>query len=297
MLGQGETAERKTAALQRSGADVVICARFDQRLLPGCALAVGAEADPDDLISLFLAASALGIPVNVVDRPSLCSYITPAIVDRSPLVVAASSGGSAPILARLVREKLEAALPPSYGRLAGIADDYKAAFRKRYPVTVDRRRVLESLLNGPAAELVFAGRDDDARLLFDLALAGRSDFTAPVHLIGAGNGEPDLVTMRAHRLLGEADIVIANDDVPEAIVDLSRRDSRRIRLEPSAVSSPESTQSLAGRIVDCIAGTSRRVVLIVMGNPADRPYAADLGGQLALRELKLEIVPGVPSAY
>ena len=140
VLGQGEAAERKAEALSRCGADVTQAVSFTPTLLDGCSIAIGAEGSEDDLQALVAAASQRGIPVNVVDRPALCSFITPAVVDRSPITVAVSSGGAAPVLARLIRARIEALVPPALGRLAAIADEFKAEIRHALPDTALRRR-------------------------------------------------------------------------------------------------------------------------------------------------------------
>ena len=160
VVGDGELATRKADPLRRAGAIVRLAHRFDADDLAGCALAVGAGAPEADLQALSLAAQAAGIPVNIVDRPELCSFITPAIVDRDPVTIAISSAGTAPVLARLLRSRIETAVPPAFGRLATLADSFKSEFRRRFPGLAARRRVLERLLAGRAADLVFAGRDE-----------------------------------------------------------------------------------------------------------------------------------------
>ena len=154
VIGEGEAAERKAEALGRCGAEVTQAASFSPDLLEGCAIAIGAEASEDDLKALVAAATQRGIPVNVVDRPALCSFITPAVVDRSPITVAVSSGGAAPVLARLIRARIEALVPPAFGRLAAIADEFKTEIRRHLPDTALRRRVLERALAGRVADLV-----------------------------------------------------------------------------------------------------------------------------------------------
>ena len=152
--------------------------------------------------------------MNVVDRPALCSYITPAVVDREPLIVAIGSAGEAPVLARLVRARIEAILPPALARLAAIAVSFSVELRARFPTSAARRRVLERMLAGRAADLVLAG--DEAAGIAEMRREIAGGSAAPpgmVFLIGAGPGEADLVTMRAHRLLGEADVIVFDASV------------------------------------------------------------------------------------
>jgi len=126
VLGVGEVAERKADALHRAGAIVRIEPVFRPEMLDGCVVAIGADAAEPELMALSAAAQARGIPVNVVDNPPLCSFITPSVIDRDPLVVAVSTGGAAPVLARMVRARIEGLLPPAWGRLAQLADSLKS---------------------------------------------------------------------------------------------------------------------------------------------------------------------------
>jgi uroporphyrin-III C-methyltransferase/precorrin-2 dehydrogenase/sirohydrochlorin ferrochelatase len=282
LLGEGEAAERKAALLRRAGAEIRTATCFDPDMLAGCALAIGAGADEADLHALSAAARAAGVPVNVVDRPELCSFIMPAIVDRDPITVAVSSGGAAPVLARLIRARIEAAVPPAFGRLAALADMFKMELRDRLPDLAARRRVLERLFTGRAADLVFAGREDAARTEFAQALAGTADNAGRVFLVGAGPGAPDLLTLRGQRLLGEADVIVHDRLVPEAVLDLARRDAER-----RVVGEDEPP----GPLLVALARAGRRVVWLVRGNP-DGGDAIDA---LHAAGVACEIVAGVPA--
>ena len=208
VLGDGEVAARKAEPLRAAGAIVKLRRHFDPADLDGCAIAIGADAEESELQALSEAARARGIPVNVVDRPALCSYITPATIDRDPITIAVSSAGTAPVLARLIRARIEASIPPAYGRLAALAERFKARIRTALPDLAQRRRVLETLLTGRAADLVFAGRDEEAADIFAATLDGAEPSGGMVFLVGAGPGAADLLTLRAQRLLGEADVVV-----------------------------------------------------------------------------------------
>ena len=232
VLGSGEVAERKAEALRRAGAEVAFADRFDPALLDGCVLAIGADAPDEDLEALSAAAKARSLPVNVVDRPAMCSYITPAVVDRDPLIVAIGSAGEAPVLARLIRARIEAMLPPTLARLAAIAGSFSAELRERFPAPSVRRRVLERMLAGRAADLVLAGDEPSGIAAMRQEIASAS--AAPpglVALVSAGPGAADLVTMRAHRLLGEADIVVHDATASRDVLDLARRDADFMALE------------------------------------------------------------------
>ena len=227
VVGDGEVAERKADALRRAGAVVEIAARFDPDQLRGCAVAIGADGDDADLQALSTAAQAAGIPVNVVDRPALCSFITPSVIDRDPLVVAVSTGGAAPVLARLVRARIEGSLPPAWGRLAALVDSLKSEIRTAFPEVGPRRRMLERALTGRVADLVFADQDGAARAEMLQQIATVPTDQGIVFFVNPGPGAPDLLTLRAHRLMGEADVIIHDPHHTEALLDMGRRDADR----------------------------------------------------------------------
>ncbi len=246
VVGTGEVAARKADALTRSGAVVEIAARFDPAQLTGCAVAIGADADEACLTALSAAAQAAGIPVNVVDRPALCSFITPSVIDRDPLVVAVSTGGAAPVLARLVRARIEGLLPPAWGRLAQLADSLKAEIRAALPDVAQRRRVLEKVLSGPVAARLFAGDEAGARDAFVQTLRTAAPTPGFVYLVDPGPGAPDLLTLRAHRVMGEADVLIHAPEIDPALLDMARRDAER---EPATTPARLVELAQAGRLV------------------------------------------------
>ena len=157
---------------------------------PGCVLIIAATDDEPLNAEVSRAANARGIPVNVVDAPALCSVIFPAIVDRSPLVVAVSSGGDAPVLARLIRAKLETWIPSTYGQLAGLASRFRHRVKELLPDLQQRRVFWENLFQGEIAERVLAGRPAEAERLLEEHLAGGLAHiaTGEVYLVGAGPG-------------------------------------------------------------------------------------------------------------
>ncbi len=227
VVGSGEIAARKADALRRAGAVVEVAEAFDPAQLLGCAVAIGADAPIEDLVALSSAAQAAGIPVNVVDRPALCSFITPSVIDRDPLVVAVSTGGAAPVLARLVRARIEGMLPPAWGRLAALIDSLKSEIRTGYPDVGLRRRMLERALGGRVADLVFAGQDEAARQAMLQQIASPVTEAGVVYLVDPGPGPPDLLTLRAHRLMGEADIIVHDPNHTSELLDMGRRDAER----------------------------------------------------------------------
>lgn len=253
VVGDGPAARRKADLLAQAGAVVATRPAFCLDDLPGTCLAIGADAPAAGLQALSDAARAAGVPVNVVDRPELCSFIMPAIIDRDPVLVAVSTGGAAPVLARLLRARIEAALPPGIGRLAAVAGSVAAELRRRLPDVAKRRRVLEQAFAGAAAELAFAGREAEARESL-LAAAGENA-PAPgfVHFIAAP-AEVDLLTLRAQRLLGEADAVLHDPGVPATVLDAARRDADR--LQAGATDAARLAASGA-RVVRLVAGDAQ----------------------------------------
>ncbi len=247
--------------------------------LDGCVLAIGAEAGDDALGALHDAARARGIPVNVVDKPWLSSFVTPATVERLPLQVAICSAGTAPVLARLLRARIETLVDPAYGRLASLADRLKADTRRRLPDVVRRRRMLERAFGGRTADLMLAGDPDGAERAYRDALdaAERDAATREaglVHLVEPGPGPADLLTLRALRLLGEADIILHAPDASAAVLEVARRDASRLVL-----AGPQPARLVA------LGQEGRHVVRL-----SPHPGEAD-----ALREagIAFEHVPGV----
>ena len=295
VLGTGEVAHRKAEPLMRAGAVVEMAETFDPGQLAGCALAVGADAAEAELAALSVAAQAAGIPVNVVDRPALCSFITPSVIDRDPVTIAVSSSGTAPVLARLLRARIEAMVPPAYGRLAALADGFKAEIRRRLPDLALRRRVLERLLQGRAAELVFAGREAEARAEFATALETEEVPGGIVYLVGAGPGAADLLTLRAQRLLGEADVIVHDRLVTADVLDMARRDAERIYVGKARANHCLSQTEINALLVR-LAREGRKVVRLKGGDPFVFGRGGEEAEALAEAGVVFEVVPGVTAA-
>ena len=295
VLGHGEAAERKSDLLRRAGAQIRRAERFAPDLLAGCALAVGADAPEADLQALAAAARAAGVPCNVVDRPGLCSFIMPAIVERDPLTVAVSSGGAAPVLARLLRARIEAAVPPGFGRLAALAARFRDDLRRRLPDLAARRRLLERLFTGPVADLVFAGRDAEAESEFVRALAEGTESPGIVFLVGAGPGAADLLTLRAQRLLGEADVIVHDRLVGDAVLDLARRDAARIYVGKARANHCLPQEEINDLLIR-LARDGRRVVRLKGGDPFIFGRGGEEAEALAAAGVRCEVVPGVTAA-
>jgi uroporphyrin-III C-methyltransferase/precorrin-2 dehydrogenase/sirohydrochlorin ferrochelatase len=289
LLGEGEAAERRAESLRGCGAVIARAMRFEESLLEDCAIAIGAaegearKADhpmQDALRAMSAAAQARGIPCNVVDQPELSSFITPALVMRPPLAIAISSGGASPVLARLLRARIEAVVSPAFGRLAALAGRMQAETRRRLPDMLLRRRMLEAVLSGPVAELMLEGRERQAEAAYLEALeAAASGLHVPghgfVHLVHGGPGEADLLTLRALRVLGEADVIVHGPDESPAVLEMARRDAaRRVASDAEAPS-----------VLLALARAGSRIVRL---SPTDRDGAT-------LREAGIDhaIVPAV----
>lgn len=296
VLGSGEIGARKAEALERAGADVTIRDFFSSALLDGCALAIGADAPEAELQALSREAMRRGIPVNVVDRSELCSFITPAVIDRDPITIAISSGGASPSLARMLRAKIEAAIPPAFGRLAALAGSFQSELRRRLPDVAARRHALDRILTGRAADLVFAGRDEEAYAAFAAELeTTETASTGMVYLVGAGPGASDLLTLRAHRLLGEADVIVHDRLVSRAVLDLARRDAERIyvgKVRANHCVPQEDINTLLVRL----ARAGKKVVRLKGGDPFIFGRGGEEADELDRAGVAYEVVPGVTAA-
>lgn len=295
VLGTGEVAARKAEALRGAGAEVTVAAKFDPTALPGCAVAIGADAAEAELQALAAAARAAGIPVNVVDRPDMCSFIMPAIIDRDPVTVAIASSGTAPVLSRLLRARIEAIIPPAFGRLAALAGSLQEEIRRRLPDLAVRRRVLERLFTGRAAELVFAGREDEARAEFVRTLETQAPRDGMVFLVGAGPGAADLLTLRAQRLLGEADVIVHDRLVTASILDMARRDAERIFVGKARANHCMKQEDINALLIR-LAREGKKVIRLKGGDPFVFGRGGEEAEALHDAGVDFEVVPGVTAA-
>lgn len=317
VVGGGEVAERKVESLLGAGGKVtVISPGLNQRLtdlrqlgriawrekpfepgdVEGFCLAVAATDERPVNERVSRAARDRKIPVNVVDCPELCTFIFPAIVDRSPVVVALSTGGSSPVLARLLRVKLEALIPPAYGALARLANRFRGRVRQAIADGELRRRFWEDILQGEVADLVLAGREEDAAIRLEARLedTGRAK-AGMVFLVGAGPGDPDLLTLRALRLMQEADVVVYDRLVSPEIMALVRKDAEKIYAGKQR-SHHALPQASINRLLADLAKAGRRVVRLKGGDP----FIFGRGGEeietLMAEGVHFQVVPGITSA-
>jgi uroporphyrin-III C-methyltransferase/precorrin-2 dehydrogenase/sirohydrochlorin ferrochelatase len=300
VMGRSEAAERRAAQFASLGALVERVDKADAARLAGCALAVASGAPETELAAFSAAAQAAGVPVNVVDRPELCSFITPAVVERDPLLIAISTGGAAPVLARLLRARIESLLAPAWGELARLAEQLKAETRRRVPDYAQRRRLLERVFTGRVASLVFAGDQGAALAAYEAELASSEQAVgaAPegmVALVGAGPGAADLITLRGLRLLGEADVIVHDRLGTEDVLNLARRDAERVDVGKSQGDHTMSQRDINALLIG-LARDGKRVVRLKGGDP----FIFGRGGEeveaLDAAGIAHEVVPGITAA-
>jgi len=241
-------------------------------------------------------ARARQLPVNVVDAPELCTVIFPAIVDRTPLTIAISSGGASPVLVRALRRRLEAMLPAAYGRLGQFAGRLRETVKSAIPGTSARRLFWERAIDGSVAELVLAGQEQRAEQLLQQQLAEpEARSRGEVYLLGAGPGDPDLMTFKALRLLQSADVVLYDRLVAPAIVEMARRDARRIYVGKSRADHAVPQQQINELLLQ-LAREGLRVVRLKGGDP----FIFGRGGEeielLARHGIPFQVIPGITAA-
>jgi len=319
VVGGGEVALRKTELLLKANADVLLVSpelhselaehvaqkniqhharNFEAADLLGCKLVISATNDAKINQTVSKLANDAGIPVNVVDAPELCSFIVPSIIDRSPVVVAVSSGGRSPVLARLLRAKLETMIPASYGRLAEFLDSYRDKVKAAFSSTLKRRRFWEIILQGSVTELMFSGREKQAKEVLETAIAkGDAAVEGPgeVYLVGAGPGDPDLLTFRALRLLQQADVVVYDRLVSAPILELARRDAEKIYVGKKNRDHTLPQEGINQLLIK-LAKQGKRVLRLKGGDP----FIFGRGGEeietLLEDGITFQVVPGITAA-
>jgi uroporphyrin-III C-methyltransferase/precorrin-2 dehydrogenase/sirohydrochlorin ferrochelatase len=249
---------------------------------------------------VWAAAKGAGAWVNVADRPRFCDFIMPSIVDRSPLVIAISTGGASPILGRMLKARLESLIPAAYGRLAELMGGFRDAVGKAIASPVMRRRFWETILEGPIAERVLSGDDQAAGVELARAIerAATENAEAPrgeVYLVGAGPGDPDLLTFRALRLMQKADVVLYDRLTDHHVMNLVRREAERIYVGKQ----PEDHELPQGEISALLvklAKEGKRVLRLKGGDP----FMFGRGGEeieaLAAEGIPFQVCPGITAA-
>ncbi|NND68988.1 MAG: uroporphyrinogen-III C-methyltransferase [Halioglobus sp.] len=315
LVGAGAVATRKARLLLRAGAhlDVVapdIDAELRALLTPDCRVRER-EYHEEDLegVSVVVAATASGainrqvsadaqraaLPVNVVDAPELCTFIFPAIIDRDPILVAVSSGGRSPVLTRILRRKIESMIPSAYGRLGAFAGRLRDRVKQAIENDTQRRLFWEQMLEGAVAEQVMAGREDAGERMLEEQLANLAENRGEVYLVGAGPGDPDLLTFKAARLLQSADVVLYDALVSDEILDMARRDAQRIYVGKRRANHTLPQAEINQLLLE-LARSGQRVVRLKGGDP----FIFGRGGEeielLAREGIPFQVVPGITAA-
>lgn len=318
VIGGGEVATRKVIMLLKAQANVVVIApelstelhemlakneieyvktSFAPEQLTAACLVIAATNDEAVNEAVSVAAKRLNIPVNVVDAPALCTFTMGSIIDRSPVVIAISSEGNAPVLARHIRSKIETMLPAAYGRIASLAGEFREQVKARFSTTQARRRFWEDVLNGPLVERVLSGQEQAARDLLGELLTQSEDAPArgEVYLVGGGPGDPDLLTFRALRLMQQCDVCVYDKLVSKEVMELVRRDAELIYVGKSRdqhTLPQEEINTLLARL----ALEGKRVLRLKGGDP----FIFGRGGEeietLMQHGVPFQVVPGITAA-
>jgi uroporphyrin-III C-methyltransferase / precorrin-2 dehydrogenase / sirohydrochlorin ferrochelatase len=318
VIGGGEVATRKVTVLLKADADVTvispdIChelqellaakkikyekANFVENQLQGACLVVAATDDAMTNKAVSINAKAQNIPVNVVDAPDLCTFTMGSIIDRSPVVIAISSEGNAPVLARYIRTKIETMLPASYGRIAAIAGEFRDQVKAKFSTTQARRRFWEDVLQGPMVERVLAGQEKAARELLQ-GILNDTDTAASkgeVYLVGGGPGDPDLLTFRALRLMQQCDVCVYDKLVSPEVMELVRRDAELIYVGKERDQHTMPQEDI-NELLATLALQGKRVLRLKGGDP----FIFGRGGEeietLMARGVPFQVVPGITAA-
>ena len=318
VVGGGTTAARKTGNLLRAGAALTIVAPtlcetlarraragefrhlarpFEPGDIAGNRLVIAATDDPAVNRRIAALAGEAEIPVNVVDDPDACTFVLPSIVDRAPVTVAISTGKASPVLARLLRTRLESLIPAGYGRLAELSGRYRERVKARFTEQRDRRRFWDRVLQGAVAERIFAGHHAEAEAIIEQELApdALERDMGEVYLVGAGPGDPDLLTFRALRLMQQADVVVYDRLVAAPILEMTRRDARRIYVGKER-NHHAMRQDEINRLLADLAKDGYRVLRLKGGDP----FIFGRGGEeidtLAAEGVPFQVIPGITAA-
>jgi len=318
VVGAGEIAARKIELLARAGAQITVVSldigetvaklqkthslvikqrAFEEADLESIRIVVSATNNRQANIAVAQIAKQKNLLVNVVDNPALCNFIFPAIVDRSPVIAAISSGGASPVLARLLRGKIESMIPTSFGKLAALADQFRPMVKQYIAEGTPRRIFWENVLQGGIAELVFAGKTQQAeqQLRDKILQAEQGKNQGEVYLIGAGPGDPDLLTFKALRLMQQADVIVYDRLVSAEIMDLARRDAEKIYVGKQRDNHSLPQESI-NELLANLALKGKRVARLKGGDP----FIFGRGGEeietLVQHGVSFQVVPGITAA-
>jgi uroporphyrin-III C-methyltransferase/precorrin-2 dehydrogenase/sirohydrochlorin ferrochelatase len=321
IVGSGVIAARKADLLLRAGSDLTIVTpelgdelsslaetySFKHKVgalnaddLSACVVVFGCSDNDTLNQELYELAQDAGIMVNVSDKTESCDFIMPAVVDRNPLLIAISSGGTSPLLTRILKARFETTIPAAYGRLAEFAGGYRDRIKALIPNMTRRLRFWESMVSGPVAEHLFSNQLEQAeslmeRLLEDAAETADTPFSGEVYLVGAGPGDPDLLTFRALRLMQQADVVLYDRLISDGILNLVRRDAERIYVGKLPKDHTVAQEEISNMLIR-LAQAGKRVLRLKGGDP----FVFGRGGEeietLSDHGITFQVVPGVTAA-
>lgn len=272
-------------------------AEFEPSQLEGACLVIAATDDEAVNEAVSMAAKAQNIPVNVVDAPALCTFTMGSIIDRSPIVIAVSSEGNAPVLARYIRTKIETMLPSAYGRIAAIAGEFRDQVKDKFNSVQARRIFWEEILQGPFVERVLSGQEQAAKIYLEDTLknADATKKRGEVFLVGGGPGDPDLLTFRALRLMQQCDVCVYDKLVSPEVMELVRRDAELIYVG-KARDQHTMPQEEINDLLAKLALEGKRVLRLKGGDP----FIFGRGGEeietLMQHDVPFQVVPGITAA-
>jgi len=336
IVGGGDVALRKADLLSRAGACITVLApsisheiqallsdnkheliykNYNKNYMTDSRVIIAATDDETLNHQIHADATELNIPVNVVDTPHLCDFIFPAIVDRNPIVIGISSNGKAPVLARLLRARLETLIPQGYGKLAKLAGDFRSEVKTKIPTLTGRRQFWEKAFEGPVSQLMFAGNEAEAAAQLQADLDKTASIisnkhtendisTEPqtlqnnvgeVYIVGAGPGDPELLTFKALRLMQQADIVYYDALVSPQVLDLCRRDADKV-----FVGKKRSNHAIAQLGINELLVNSAKEGCRVVRLKGGDPFIFGRGGEeiesLRAHSIPYQVVPGITAA-
>jgi uroporphyrin-III C-methyltransferase/precorrin-2 dehydrogenase/sirohydrochlorin ferrochelatase len=318
VIGGGLVANRKIKTLLKSGANITLispqlCDELQQKVtdkhinhiarnfrnsdLENSFIVIAATNDANVNIAIGKLAEQKNILVNIADNQEMSSFIMPSVLDRSPVTIAVSTGGASPVLARRLRMKLESLIPSACGHLATISDEYRARVKAHFPQQRQRKAFWETTLSGPFAELVYAGQDDMARQLLEELLEKKQDQhpTGEVYLIGAGPGDPDLLTFKAVRLMQQADVMVYDRLVSQPILAMANKKAERFYVGKEKDNHAVPQDKINDLLVN-LARQGKRVLRLKGGDP----FIFGRGGEeietLAENNVPFQVVPGITAA-
>jgi uroporphyrin-III C-methyltransferase / precorrin-2 dehydrogenase / sirohydrochlorin ferrochelatase len=285
---------------KKNGAITHFARAIEKADLKDALVGFGASNDKDINLAFYKLAQAEAVPVNIVDDPKHCDFIMPAIVDRSPILITISSGGASPIFTRTLKARFEAMVPKSYGQLAEFAGSYRQLVKEKISDFSNRRRFWEQMLGGSIGERVLIGKEEEAHaltqtLLDDYSKNGDTPPEGEVYLVGAGPGDPDLLTFRALRLMQQCDVILYDRLLGDGILNLVRKDAERIYVGKMSADHTLPQEDISSLLVK-LAKEGKRVLRLKAGDP----FTFGRGGEeieaLAEAQIPFQIVPGITAA-